>query len=71
MIDDLVALPFKVTFQVSMKQQHFDLRPSATFNNDVDFFSSNESKGKKINDYFKWMIGSWLMIDAHCAPLIS
>ena len=28
MIDDLVALPFKVTFQVLMKQQHFDLRPS-------------------------------------------
>ena len=47
MIDDLVALPFKVTFQVSMKQQHFDLHPSATFNNDVDFFSSKESKGKK------------------------
>ena len=47
MIDDLVALPFKVTFQVSMKQQHLELRPSATFNNDVDFFSSKESKGKK------------------------
>ena len=64
MIDDLVALPFKVTFQVLMKQQHFDLRPSATFNNDVYFFFKRV-KGEKINDYFRWKIGSCLMINLH------